>query len=421
MGEVTEFIVDGTSGLSPGGVEGQCLVCGCCSRGEVGKGYLLGKRSDLAGYLGVGPLVDALRDVFAAGGQEPVVIAVPAEGRAGGYITAVKHQGYGPEITVGGQAASAAEVAVKVTVGGANGEAIISISRDGGLTFAEAANVPEDGQIEVSGTGARLSIQATAENPLIEDEIYTFEVVTALSRFWQSGEGPAVEAQGEPKAGGQLRLLIIKSGGLNSGTYQLSIDGGANYGPVRTLPLDGLINVGDLGITLLLAGGEYQAGTLYAWEALPPAPTTAGIMRALAKPLEDYDVEFVYVVGASDSVDWAAAAALGQELWNKHRPTYFKFEARLPREGEDLSDWAADLIRERDGLASHYVQVVAAFGYTSDSSGLSKIRNWGGLNAGRTLANPVQRAAGRIRDGALSQAGLPSEWMMELAFNQYQY
>lgn len=96
MGDVTEFIIDGTSGLAPGGVEDRCIVAGCCSRGLIGKGYLLGKRSDLSDLLGVGPLVDALRDVFAVGGQEPVVIAVPVAGQPGGYITACRHEGPGP-------------------------------------------------------------------------------------------------------------------------------------------------------------------------------------------------------------------------------------------------------------------------------------------------------------------------------------
>ena len=62
-------------------------MAGVCSRGEVGKAYLVGKRTDLADVLGVGPLVDALRDVLATGGQEPVVVAVPVQGQPGGYIS----------------------------------------------------------------------------------------------------------------------------------------------------------------------------------------------------------------------------------------------------------------------------------------------------------------------------------------------
>ncbi|MBG3878592.1 DUF2586 domain-containing protein, partial [Desulfovibrio oxamicus] len=95
MGDVLEYLVDGTSGLAPGGVDGTAMIVGVCSGGQPGKGYLLGKRSDLAGLLGVGPLVDALRDIFATGGQNPVVIAVPVAGQPAGYISPVRQTGPG--------------------------------------------------------------------------------------------------------------------------------------------------------------------------------------------------------------------------------------------------------------------------------------------------------------------------------------
>ncbi|WP_300832739.1 DUF2586 family protein, partial [uncultured Bilophila sp.] len=87
MGDVFEYLVDGTSGLAPGGVDGKAMVAGVCSKGQVGKAYLVGTRSDLVGMLGVGPLVDRLRDVLATAGQDAVVVAVPVQGQQGGYIS----------------------------------------------------------------------------------------------------------------------------------------------------------------------------------------------------------------------------------------------------------------------------------------------------------------------------------------------
>ena len=410
MGDVTEFIIDGTSGLAPGGVEGKCIVVGCCSRGEVGRDYKLGKRNNLTALLGVGPLVDSLRDIFAAGGQEPVVVAVPVEGSPGGYVTGCRHAGSGPAAKTEGTAVQAAQVVIEVETGGVGGTAAVKISKDGGQTFPETATVPVSGEVPVPETGARIIFAVTSEKPMVANDTYSFEVVTPLSGFNQIGPGPAVTAAGEPTAGGQLRLLIVKGGPLNTATYKLSLDGGDNFGPVRTMPIDGLIEVPDLGVSLTTPAGEYEAGTLYAWEVLPPVATIAAVMEALTIPLETYDVEFVLVVGPSDSVAWAAGAALAEEQWNKHRPTYFKFEARQPHAGESLDEWAAWLINERADFAGMFVQVVAAFGETSDSTGLSKVRSWGGLNAGRTLANPVQRAAGRVRDNPISQAVLPEGW-----------
>ncbi|HBV42650.1 MAG TPA: DUF2586 domain-containing protein, partial [Desulfovibrio sp.] len=86
MGDVLEYLVDGTSGLAPGGVDGSAIICGVCSKGEVGKGYLIGKSSDLASMLGVGTLVDRVKDALLTAGQEATLIAVPCQGNAGGYI-----------------------------------------------------------------------------------------------------------------------------------------------------------------------------------------------------------------------------------------------------------------------------------------------------------------------------------------------
>ena len=41
MGDVLEFIEDGASGLIAGGVDGKALVAGVCSKGTVGKAYLI--------------------------------------------------------------------------------------------------------------------------------------------------------------------------------------------------------------------------------------------------------------------------------------------------------------------------------------------------------------------------------------------
>ena len=52
MGDVLEYLVDGVSGLSPGGVDGAAIVCGVCSLGTPGQAYLLGKSSDLSAPFG---------------------------------------------------------------------------------------------------------------------------------------------------------------------------------------------------------------------------------------------------------------------------------------------------------------------------------------------------------------------------------
>lgn len=83
MGDVLQYLIDGTSGIVTGGVDGKALVAGVCSKGIVGKAYLIGKRTDLAAMLGTGPLVDRVRDMLTTGGQAPYVVAVPYRGSLG--------------------------------------------------------------------------------------------------------------------------------------------------------------------------------------------------------------------------------------------------------------------------------------------------------------------------------------------------
>ena len=47
MGDVLNYLIDGTSGIVTGGVDGKAIVAGVCSGGTVGKAYLIGKRTDL--------------------------------------------------------------------------------------------------------------------------------------------------------------------------------------------------------------------------------------------------------------------------------------------------------------------------------------------------------------------------------------
>lgn len=93
MGDVLQYLIDGTSGIVTGGVDGKALVAGVCSRGIVGKAYLIGKRTDLAAMLGTGPLVDRVRDMLTTGGQAPYVVAVPVQGQPGGYISGLSVNG----------------------------------------------------------------------------------------------------------------------------------------------------------------------------------------------------------------------------------------------------------------------------------------------------------------------------------------
>lgn len=412
MGDVLEYLVDGTSGLAPGGVEGGAIVVGACSGGQVGKGYLLGPSSDVEGVLGVGPLAERARDMLATGGQSPTLIAVPCLARAGGYISdpvCTGGNGKYPDVGVSGVAQGNADVAVKVETAGAVGAATVKISTDGGKTFGDAETTAE--QLVIADTGATLLFPEAAE--LESGWQWSFVTRLPVGPVERVGDAksPLPAVAGEVLAGGELAIQIVRGGKLNEGTYQLSTDGGENYGTVKTLPVDGIVPVSALGVTVTFPQGDYAGGTTFRCRLLEPVPSIVDVMAALEEPLARYDVEFVLVAGATDSVDWLAMQAKAEELWNLHRPTYFKAEARLPRDDEDLNDFTAWLVEEKQDVAARFVTVCAQYGGITDSSGTVKTRNASGLQAGRVMSIPVQRATGRVRDGNVSQLALPDGWM----------
>lgn len=415
MGDVLQYLIDGASGIVTGGVDGKALVAGVCSRGQVGKGYLVGKRTDLEALLGQGPLVERVRDILNTGGQEPFVVAVPVQGQPGGYISAPVHQGGGASAQVEGYPARNADVVARVAEGGAIGTATLEISADGGKTWASASATAA--QIPVASgeqpTGATLVFAADAV--LEKGATYAFSVRCPVGPVYTIGDAksPALEIAelaGGVLTGAELVIQVMRGGGRNTGTFRLSTDGGDNYGKARTIPVNGVHALPDFGVTITFPEGEYPAGTTYTCRLLPPAPSIVDVLEALETPLNLFDVEFVHIVGDSDSVDWLAAQAKAEELWNCQRPTYFKLEARLPRDGEDMSAYAAALLAERQGVACRFVTVCCQYGELVDSTGALRLRNAGGLQSGRVMSIPVQRAAGRVKDGPVSQLVLPDGW-----------
>lgn len=420
--DVFEVLVDGTSGLVPGDVSGKCLIVGVCSKGVVGKIYYLGKRSDLTGVLGSGPLVDRLNDVFTNCGQDATVLAVPVAGSPAGYIGELKHLGDGPDASTSGLAIGNASVLLKVTEAGAPEAAKIAVSVDGGNQFANAEVVPANRQVSIAGLGVTVVLD---EGDLVKDDTYSFVVRTAIGPVSQIGLGPAVTTAGTVTCAAQVVLQIVKSGIRNEGQYRLSTDGGDNYGPYRTIPIDGYIAVNDTGITITCpADAEaYVAGTEYTFNLLAPAPSIASVINTLVLPLERIDPEFVHLCGPSDSVDWVALGSLADDLWNKHRPTFFTCESRLPRADEDLNDWVTSMKAERKGVAHRFVSVCTAFGEITNRTGSSDLRNAGGLLVGRILEVPVQRDIGRVRDQGIKGLSLPDNFTesMQIELEQAGY
>ena len=161
-----------------------------------------------------------------------------------------------------------ADVVVRVKTGGEIGTATLEISTDGGKTFGEAAPSAAQNPVkmEETPTGATLVFDEGAT--LEEGASYSFTVRCPVGPVYRVGdaESPLVEAAELSSGvldGAELVIQIVKGGDRNEGTYQLSTDGGDNFGSIRTIPLDGECALPDYGVKLTFPAGDYVAGTTY--------------------------------------------------------------------------------------------------------------------------------------------------------------
>ena len=406
-GDVFEFLVAGTAGIVLGDVTGKVLVVGCCSGGKTGKASLITQYTDLAATLGAGPLVDRLRDMLVQGGQNPQYYAVPVAGMSGGYITGLEHTGTGPEAEVSGTNAENGDVVVEIVAGGELGTATYKLSLDGGETWTDATATPANGQIAAGDTGTTLVLDS--ETDQVTGDTYTWMVRAAIEPIAHIGTGPEISASGDPVRAAEIVLLITEGGALNEATYQLSYDGEDAWELEKTLPLDGSLELDDTGVTITLPEGTYVTGDTYSFQLNPPVPSISTVLTTIEAVLEIYDVEFIYVVGPSDSTDWASSGAYADLMWNRHRPVFFVHETRHPYDNEDIDDWVAALVSDSADYAHRFVSVVASYAEVSDYTGQRVYRNMGGLFSGRLASIPVMRSPGRVRDGGISQASLPDD------------
>ncbi len=341
MSDVFEYIVDGTSGLS-GGTTGSVLVAGTCTLGVLGKSYICGNRTDIRTMLGTGTLVDRLEDIFAQGGANPIVIAVPI--------------GDKPELDKDGNVIPKTPVDIEV--------------------IKDAKNIST---LVVSATGT-MTVDAS------------------------------------------VVIKITESGILNKGRFQYSLNGGKTFSADITLPVESDFILEDTGVTIKFPVAVmsdvnnpdltklYNKGDSYSMNLVAPLVTVDQIGNYLLDALELHDVEFVYIAGASNSTVWSYLQVLADAQFKSHRPTYFKAEAAMPTKGEICNDWAVSLVEAGKLMSARFVQVTASYGYITTARGSVKLSNIAGLEAGRTMAIPVSRATGRVRDGAIAGLSVPDEY-----------
>lgn len=215
-----------------------------------------------------------------------------------------------------------------------------------------------------------------------------------------SGEG-TVSASGTPTNAFQMIVKITGAGGLNTGVFTLSIDGGYSYGEETTIPMGGDYEVAGTGVTLKFAGSEdaFAVGDEYRLATTAPAMTGGDVTAAFSRLhhfTEEY--EFIHVVGESTLTAWQAVSAAQKELEVTYKkPAAVILEAALPEEETDLYDYAEELETDRKKVSNYQIQVVAAWGVLVRLDGTTQEVNLAGVAAGLYAKASVQESIGKTR------------------------
>jgi phage-related baseplate assembly protein len=159
-----------------------------------------------------------------------------------------------------------------------------------------------------------------------------------IGRVTKTGYGyGSVSAEGVAAGSYEVRARIVTAGGLNSGQFELSTDGGLSYGAAVTIPANGRYVVGSTGLTLVFAAGSpsnvgysFEVGDTYAVDlATPTFPTSSWAVGSFQRTLFEQDAlvdedlaETIRKVAAGGFIDLADEGWIeldGEQLYNLAR------------------------------------------------------------------------------------------------------
>ncbi len=132
------------------------------------------------------------------------------------------------------------------------------------------------------------------------------------SAVTKSGSGPNVTiSSGTPYDYALCVVKIITGGAVATATFQLSTNGGADYGETTATAATVALATG---VTIAFAAGTYVANDTYSWTDTADAYTAADVGTALDDIIDSaYDPEYVHILGypttASGSATIAATVA----------------------------------------------------------------------------------------------------------------
>lgn len=213
-------------------------------------------------------------------------------------------------------------------------------------------------------------IDAT-ENGL--ETIYAFPVKAGtegtVGEVTHTGDGTgSITVSGKPGNASDIVIQVTEAGGLNTGCFKYSVDGGNSFSGEFTIPQTGEYIIPGTGLTATFAAGEdtdagFAEGDAYAFRTTAPAMSNADVLEAAGKLAGfNKDFEVCHIVGTSTGTLWAALAGMAEEFLTIHKkPFIFLCEARPCAEDESMDAYMAAMEEERKGISSYFVCVCLSY------------------------------------------------------------
>ena len=225
----------------------------------------------------------------------------------------------------------------------------------------------------------------------------------------KEGDG-SVAVSGTPNNAYELTVEILDGGGLNEGSFQVSLDGGATFGDETTIPEGGTVELTGTGLTLTFSvapeGTGFVSGDRFTVSTTAPVMNNQDVLDAVVS-LRNFsqEFEFVHIVGASGKALWASLVTLADDYLTKYkRPLFFVCEARLPEAEESAKEYADAMAEERKGIASRYLQVVCAPVKFARMDGRTQVINLAGYLTGFYARARESQSIGEVRTFQISEA-----------------
>jgi len=233
-------------------------------------------------------------------------------------------------------------------------------------------------------------------------------VAGTVSTVTKTGTGSSVATpSGAPTDALVARVTFTRGGtvGQAGPAYILTVNG--NDGTEQALPVNGIIVLNGLGITLTFGSGTLAVGDTHTLSATAPTATLSDVVTGLSALLTTRPkIRFVHILGTATPALFAGVDSILAEREQREYFTNVLLEARPMNAGESYSDYVNSLNALFGNLASSRIALALDGGEVYNPlTQRVEVHNSAWVLSRRRSTVPIGEASYRVRSGAMIGMG----------------